>query len=155
MDWDAFGAVAEACGALAVIITLIYLSIQIRQGNRLMKANLAESHLNATNEISRLLAADAATANVFWDGLEAPRDSLSVEHRRQFDALLYLFVNSGYQAFRQDDQESLLRTHWIFRFVGFQDWWEEYSETYSKDFSAYIASELASGGAQNHGKDVA
>ena len=32
MNWDAIGAIAELISALAVIITLVYLAIQIRQG---------------------------------------------------------------------------------------------------------------------------
>jgi hypothetical protein len=143
MDWEAFGAVAEACGAIAVIVTLVYLSIQIRQSNKLMKTTLAESHLNATNEISKILASDAAAADVFWEGIETGRDGLSTSQRRQFDALLYLFVNSGYQAFRQEDAESLLRTHWIFQYVGFRNWWEQYSQTYSADFKIYVDTQLA------------
>jgi hypothetical protein len=31
MNWDALGAIAEVMGALAVLATLIYLSVQIRQ----------------------------------------------------------------------------------------------------------------------------
>jgi len=143
MNWDAFGAIAEACGAIAVILTLFYLSIQIRQGNKLMKANLAESHLNATHEVTRILASDIAAANVFWDGIEGGRDDLTLANRRQFDALLYLLVNSGYKAFRQDDQESLKRSHWVYSFTGFQQWWEAYSGTYPDDFKSYIESQLS------------
>jgi hypothetical protein len=46
MNWDAIGAVGEILGAAGVIITLIYLSGQIRQSNRQIRgeaiANLAQ-----------------------------------------------------------------------------------------------------------------
>jgi hypothetical protein len=35
MNWDAIGAVGEIVGALTVLITLIYLAIQIKQSNRI------------------------------------------------------------------------------------------------------------------------
>jgi hypothetical protein len=35
MNWDGIGAVGEVIGALAVLITLIYLATQIRQSNRI------------------------------------------------------------------------------------------------------------------------
>ena len=35
MNWDAIGAIGEVVGALAVLITLIYLANQIRQSNRI------------------------------------------------------------------------------------------------------------------------
>ncbi|MFC1579149.1 hypothetical protein ACFL3Y_02045 [Pseudomonadota bacterium] len=38
MNWDAIGAVAEVFGAAAVLVTLIYLSLQIRQSNSLAEA---------------------------------------------------------------------------------------------------------------------
>jgi hypothetical protein len=39
MDWDAIGAVAEALGALAVVVTLVYLSTQIRQNSKVISLN--------------------------------------------------------------------------------------------------------------------
>jgi len=38
MNWDAVGAIAEVFGATAVLVTLIYFSLQIRQSNRLAEA---------------------------------------------------------------------------------------------------------------------
>nr|MDJ0879585.1 hypothetical protein [Halieaceae bacterium] len=38
MNWDAIGAIAEVLGAVAVLVTLIYLSLQIRLSNRLAEA---------------------------------------------------------------------------------------------------------------------
>ena len=37
MNWEAIGAIGEILGAAGVIITLIYLSGQIRQNNRQIK----------------------------------------------------------------------------------------------------------------------
>jgi len=34
MNWDAVGAIAELIGATAVVLTLVYLSIQLRQNTR-------------------------------------------------------------------------------------------------------------------------
>jgi len=33
MNWDAIGAIAEVIGALAVLITLAYLAVQVRQNS--------------------------------------------------------------------------------------------------------------------------
>ena len=38
MNWDALGALAEMIGATAVLITLIYLAIQIRQTKELARS---------------------------------------------------------------------------------------------------------------------
>ncbi len=46
MDWEAIGAIGEVLGAVGVIVTLIYLSTQIRQNNK----NLEETTASAVNE---------------------------------------------------------------------------------------------------------
>ena len=38
MDWDIVSATGEWAGAIAVFVTLIYLSLQIRQNNRGIKS---------------------------------------------------------------------------------------------------------------------
>ena len=38
MNWDAIGAIGEIVGALAVLATLIYLAIQVRQNSVLQRA---------------------------------------------------------------------------------------------------------------------
>ena len=44
LNWEAIGAVGEIIGALAVLLTLIYLAMQIRQ-------NTSTNHANALNQI--------------------------------------------------------------------------------------------------------
>ena len=43
MNWDAVGAVAELVGALGVLVTLIYLAMQIRQNTESMQAAAREA----------------------------------------------------------------------------------------------------------------
>ena len=40
MNWDAVGAIGEIVGALAVVITLVYLAIQVRQNTRHLQAQM-------------------------------------------------------------------------------------------------------------------
>ena len=41
MNWEAIGAAAEIIGALAVIVTLIYLAIQTRDNVKILRARAA------------------------------------------------------------------------------------------------------------------
>ncbi len=43
MNWDALGAIAELVGAIAVLLTLIYLAVQIRQNNKLAEVQLMQA----------------------------------------------------------------------------------------------------------------
>ena len=51
MNWDAIGAIGELLGAAAVLVTLVYLSIQIRQNSKMMKANSKQSISEATQQV--------------------------------------------------------------------------------------------------------
>lgn len=47
MNWDAISAIGESIGAIAVVISLIYLAVQIRQNTRQIKSNIAATELSA------------------------------------------------------------------------------------------------------------
>lgn len=49
MNWEAIGAIAEIVGALAVVVTLAYLAIQVRQNTRMMQR---EAHLDRVRHIA-------------------------------------------------------------------------------------------------------
>ena len=49
MNWDAIGAVGEIVGALAVVVTLAYLAVQIRQNTRMMQR---EAHLDRIRHVA-------------------------------------------------------------------------------------------------------
>jgi hypothetical protein len=48
MNWDAIGAIGETIGAAAVVVSLLYLAVQIRAQNK-------QSRLSALHEMSRIL----------------------------------------------------------------------------------------------------
>lgn len=47
MNWEAIGAIGETVGAVAVIATLFYLAVQIRQNNRNVEENIRRLRLDA------------------------------------------------------------------------------------------------------------
>jgi hypothetical protein len=50
VNWEAVGALAELAGATAVVVTLIYLAIQIRHNSKLLGHQFLTSHHDALNE---------------------------------------------------------------------------------------------------------
>ena len=46
MNWDAVGAIGEIIGAVAVIVTLIYLAVQIGDGARASRSAAVTAKLN-------------------------------------------------------------------------------------------------------------
>jgi len=49
MNWDAIGAVGEVSGAIAVVATLGYLAVQIRQNTSAVRANSAQAFADSIN----------------------------------------------------------------------------------------------------------
>ena len=52
MNWEAIGAIGETIGAIAVVLTLVYLSIQIRQNTRSVRAATYQSVAEALADCS-------------------------------------------------------------------------------------------------------
>jgi len=52
MDWDAIGAIAEVCGALAALVTLVYLAVQIKQQSEVTRAQV---HQQRTDSVFQLV----------------------------------------------------------------------------------------------------
>ena len=59
MNWEAIGAVTEGIGGLGVILTLVYLSLQIRGSNRVAIAQSRQSMTEFAMGISRFRAEHA------------------------------------------------------------------------------------------------
>ena len=55
MNWDALGAVAEILGAIGVIVTLVYLAVQIRQNTLMMRATVKQNQTTITHSLTSLI----------------------------------------------------------------------------------------------------
>ena len=78
MNWDALGATGEIVGALAVLLTLVYLATQIKQSNDISRFNASKEIMNQFNQINRLVATDSSIRHLLMKSGE-----LSVDEREQ------------------------------------------------------------------------
>ena len=62
MNWEAIGAVGEVLGAIAVIITLLYLTTQVRQNTRSIHAQTVSQVASEMQRNLSLMASDDALA---------------------------------------------------------------------------------------------
>lgn len=62
MNWEAIGAVSEIIGVIAVIVTLAYLAVQIRQNNDLLRSESRQALV--TNDVTSL-SVNMENADVF------------------------------------------------------------------------------------------
>lgn len=149
MNWDALGAIAELVGAIAVVLTLIYLAVQIRQSSKLVEQNtrmLDISHANATreamNEVSRIIAADGQAGRLYWAGL-ADRNALEEQDRQRFDSMQYLLFSSCQQGLQTGSDVPLTSLRWALQHKGTRDWWVAYRAVFRDDMHQAVDALIA------------
>ena len=98
MNWDAIGAVAEIVGALTILLSVIYVAVQLRQSNTIAQGEAERDLHNHWMHGLESLVADKWTTETFLRGL-ADFDSLtSVEKTRLSYKLIELNVIYGCDA---------------------------------------------------------
>ena len=83
MNWNAIGAVGEVAGAIAVVATLVYLTIQLRINTKSIVSSNSNNLMQGFNTFNASLYGDEEATRIFYDGLESP-DTLSLTERRRF-----------------------------------------------------------------------
>jgi hypothetical protein len=92
MNWDAVGAIAEVVGAAGVLITLVYLAVQIRHNSASVDSSTEDGVTSGFNDINNVIAADADLSRIFTAGLENP-DALTDEEAVRFSFLFSSYIN--------------------------------------------------------------
>ena len=71
MNWDAIGAIAEAVGTIAVLITLLYLAMQMRVANKQREIDSLRHNWDGLNQICELLGESTEKASIVKRGRES------------------------------------------------------------------------------------
>ena len=88
MNWDAVGAISELVGSFAVVITIAYLAVQIKQGARSARsAATGEARAAVTDVLTGITSNDEAS-RIYALGLKDPK-SLEAHERVRFDLIVY------------------------------------------------------------------
>ena len=66
MNWEAIGAVAESLGAIGIIVTLIYLSTQLRQTNKALASATRNSWRDAVQVTNQINISSPENADVWY-----------------------------------------------------------------------------------------
>ena len=98
MNWEAAGAIGEIVGAVGVVLTLVYLSTQIRQTTRLVSSSVSAASREARDEFVRVLATDA-DANRIWRFLTKCLEELSEEEVGRLNAMISLALSALQQEY--------------------------------------------------------
>ena len=138
MNWEAIGSIAELLSALAVLLTLIYLSIQVRQTKRTLELSTLYESQREWTAVSRPLI-EPENADVFVRGLRS-FEELSAEDKVRFGELVgarfIVFAGNvsmshagitGLGESGEKNIESLLAS------PGVRQWWVRYCHFYATE----------------------
>ena len=151
MEISELGAIGEFVSSIAVLVTLIFLTLETRRNSRLLsRANSRSAIENNREALSQLI--DREVSELFYRGnLEGLR-SLDPEERYRFDIAYVIWLQAAEQAFADAragsfDPEHLLS--WQNSIPGFlstpggREWWQDRRDWFSHDFRAEVDSMLA------------
>ena len=152
MSWDAIGAVGELLGATAVLVTLIYLAVQVRQAN---SAGQRESFRGYVSELNNRLLEPQRDPEFVELFQRANRDwnSISLRDQAVVSSVYssYLFVFDEVFALRESgDLDPALQYQAdqavaaILQMPGPAVWWEHGCSFYSPSFRDHVDQLLAS-----------
>jgi hypothetical protein len=146
MDWSAVAAWGEVGGAIAVVVSLLYLSAQVRQGNRVARAAAQESLQNAFRSFTQPLASNPELYRIFDEGVER-FDTLEGDERGRFSHLAFQFGKVFESAHYHYARGLLDDGSWegwrnglahYFQAPGWQQYWALRSDLYSPEFRDYV-----------------
>jgi hypothetical protein len=154
VNWEAVGAVGEVVGAAGVILSLLYLAVQIKGDARAKRASAVHDQSNAYRDLLQMLATDDKLADIWIRGL---RDfgSLAEGERVRFTSALGFLFRVFEEAFFQWKEGHLDDEVWhgfespmtdIVAYPGVQDWWNTRSHWYSAPFQELIRAKVAKAG---------
>ena len=103
MDWDAIGALAEAVGALAVIITLVYLTVQLRQNTKAIEHSTSRGVLDDANQWQYKIIENPELTELYMAGMRG--DELSSSDRLRFSLLMNTLFGHWGHAFEAGNFE--------------------------------------------------
>jgi hypothetical protein len=112
MNWEAIGAIGEIVGAVAVIATLAYLSIQIRQSKVSSTSANVQSAIASFNPLNMAVGADPELASLVNRGI-SDFDSLNEKERSQYSYVQRAYLNCFWNVFLQHKLGAMSEDMWL------------------------------------------
>jgi hypothetical protein len=142
MNWEALEAIGTLIGAIGVVITLIYLSIQIRQNTRSQQSAIAQVTSSSRTAWYELGASDPEFTLLYTKGHTRP-DELTDDERvrfiwmlaRVFSTFEEMYSQYKLQMFDEPDWERYRKTaRTMIENPIVRDWWESGATVFTNSF---------------------
>lgn len=146
MNWDMIGALGELIGAAAVVLTLVYLSRQVRGASTEAQRNRFGELSAEVSRVAHSWGSDPEISDIVYRGLQDPASLTPYEVFRfnsnlfrMFRALEALLEYSVQGGVHEWGAEGLFRTTQdLMAFPGMRQYWEDRQHWYSDGFRSLV-----------------
>lgn len=146
MSISDLGALGEIIGAIAVIISLIYLAVQVRKNTETERTSTYQAVVSDFGALNRTMSSTPDLSILFVTAMEKFGDLDAGEKARVsqlFFATFHYFENMYYQnrkGYLEEDVwlgwKRLMLTY--YSRPGFQSWWKIRRDVYSSSFATFL-----------------
>lgn len=139
--------IAQALAAVATVVSLLFVGVQIRQNTGATRAAAHHNVSNSLNELNLMFAAKADVTKTFVAGMQ-DRKALSLEEKWRFDSVMRAYMHvcetmfvqaelgSGDDSIRLAEEEGIKT---VMASPGSREWWDENPYGFCTEFRSYVA----------------
>ena len=158
MSLEDLGNIGEFVAAVAVVVSLIYLAVQIRQNTRSVRTASYQALTTSMSNYLETISRDREAASMFLRGLEDP-GKLDDEDALRFVTTCMNVFNNFENLFYQRRQAMIESEfserwkrvmRWYLRQSGVVAWWQHNKRMFSETFQTHVDEQLASVTPQKH-----
>jgi len=138
--------ISQSIGSAAVIASLIFVGVQIRQNTKATRAQSHHAVSEALNQVNLLWARNSEAARIWLLGM-SDRRALTPEDRWRFDSMMRAYLHVCETMYTQAGlgaghfgivvaEEGGIKT--VFSSDGVREWWAENPFGFSPEFREYV-----------------
>ncbi len=152
MNWDAVIGIAEIVGAIAVVVSLGYVAVQIRQNTKATRYQTTQNLIAANSDANYMFANNGELAAIAMKGSYEP-DAMSDEERFRFSTWFFAYYNHFDFAYHQHLNGQLDEAMWeklayemplyVSSLPGVKEWWSRDKSRFSKEFVTYMEEQMS------------
>jgi hypothetical protein len=138
--------ISQTLGSAAVVASLIFVGVQIRQNTKVTRAESHHAVSEALNQVNLLWARNGEAATIWLSGM-SDRRALTPQDRWRFDAMIRAYLHVCETMYTQANlgtgdhsivvaEEDGIKT--VFSSDGVRAWWAENPFGFSPEFRSYV-----------------
>jgi len=150
MNWGAIAAVAEIVGVVGIVFSIVYLGIQVRQGNAVAEDNSLQGVLSLAQTSLRAMG-ENESREIMMKGL-CKYEDLTAGDKLVFDNLMFGLFSSVEALLLSSEMELLHSQHpegagfylrsRFFPYSGTLSWWSESEELFGIEVQQWMEDQI-------------